>query len=75
MDQARSTGKPEKVIEKIVQGKMEKFYSEACLLDQPFVKDPSMSVGDLLAAAISKTGENMKISRFSRFVLGESAAG
>jgi elongation factor Ts len=74
LDQAKATGKPEKVLEKIVQGKMEKFYSEACLMEQPFVKDSSMSVGDLLTAAISRTGENMKIRRFSRFVLGESAA-
>ena len=74
MEQARSTGKPEKVLEKIVEGKMEKFYAEACLLEQPFVKDSTMTVRDLLTAAIAKTGENMKIRRFSRFVLGESSS-
>ncbi|HXI02656.1 MAG TPA: elongation factor Ts, partial [Candidatus Saccharimonadales bacterium] len=69
-----ATGKPEKVLEKIVQGKMEKFYSEACLLEQPFVKDPSMTVQELLNSAIARTGENMKIRRFSRFVLGEGVS-
>jgi elongation factor Ts len=74
-DQAARSGKPEKVLDKIVEGKMEKFYSEACLLEQPFVKDPTLSVRDLLAASAAKTGENMRIRRFCRFVLGEGAEG
>jgi elongation factor Ts len=73
-EQAARTGKPEKVLDRIVDGKMEKFYSEACLLEQPFVKDPSISVQDLLTAAIAKTGENMRIRRFARYALGEEDA-
>jgi len=72
-DQAARSGKPEKVLEKIVEGKMEKFYSEACLLEQPFVKEPTMTVQELVAAHAAKTGENVKIRRFCRFVLGEGA--
>ncbi|MBI3448511.1 MAG: translation elongation factor Ts [Acidobacteria bacterium] len=72
-DQAARSGKPEKVLEKIVEGKMEKFYSEACLLEQPFVKEPTMTVQDLVTAQVSKTGENIRIRRFCRFVLGEGA--
>ena len=60
-----------KVLGKIVEGKMEKFYSETCLLEQPFIKDPSTTVKDLVNAAIAKTGENMRVRRFCRFVLGE----
>jgi elongation factor Ts len=70
-DQAARSGKPEKILDKIVEGKMEKFYSEACLLEQPFVKDPAMTVNELMAGAIARTGENMRIRRFCRFVLGE----
>ena len=70
-DQAARTGKPEKVLDKIVDGKMEKFYSETCLLEQPFVKDPAITVKDLIASAVAKTGENTRIRRFARFVLGE----
>jgi len=69
--QATASGKPEKVLDKIVEGKMEKFYSETCLLEQPFIKDPSTTVKDLVNAAIAKTGENMRVQRFCRFVLGE----
>jgi elongation factor Ts len=72
-DQAARTGKPEKVLDKIVEGKMEKFYSEACLLEQPFVKEPTMTVQELVSSHIAKTGENIRIRRFCRFVLGESA--
>ncbi len=75
LEQARRTGKPEKILEKIVEGKMEKFYAETCLLEQPFVKDSTLTVQELLTAAIAKTGENMRISRFARFVLGEGAEG
>jgi len=70
--QAQSTGKPEKVIEKIVEGKLNKYYSEACLLEQPFVKNPDITVQDLLNELIAKTGENIVIRRFVRFQLGES---
>ncbi len=64
-------GKPENVIEKIVQGKLEKFYSEACLLDQPFVKDDKISIKDYLSTLIGKVGENILIRRFVRFQVGE----
>ncbi len=70
--QARESGKPEKVIERIVEGKLKKFFSEACLLEQPFVKNPDITVQDLLNDMIAKTGENIVIRRFVRFQLGES---
>jgi len=72
--QARDTGKPEKVIEKIVEGKLKKFYSEACLLEQPFVKNPDITVHDLANEMMAKTGENIVIRRFARFQLGEEDA-
>ncbi|MCK4537752.1 MAG: translation elongation factor Ts [Candidatus Krumholzibacteria bacterium] len=70
-NQALQSGKPEKVLDKIVEGKLEKFYHETVLLDQPFVKDDKMTVGDLLNETIGKLGENMLIRRFARFQLGE----
>ncbi len=70
--QAMESGKPEKVIERIVEGKLKKFFSEACLLEQPFVKNPDITVQDLLNDIIAKTGENIVIRRFVRFQLGES---
>ncbi len=69
--QARETGKPEKVIEKIVEGKLKKFYSEACLLDQPFVKNPDITIQDYLNEMIAKTGEKIVIRRFARYQLGD----
>lgn len=69
--QARESGKPEKVIEKMVEGKLKKFYSESCLLEQPYVKNPDMTVQDLLNDLIAKTGENIVIRRFVRYQLGE----
>jgi elongation factor Ts len=72
--QALSTGKPEKVIERIVDGKMEKFYAEAVLLEQPFVKSPDLTVAQLVAERIGKIGENIRVSRFARFRLGEAQA-
>jgi elongation factor Ts len=72
MTQAKESGKPEKVWDKIVEGKMKKFYSESCLLEQPFVKNPDMTVQDLLNELMAKTGENILIRRFSRYQLGES---
>ena len=70
--QARESGKPENVIDKIVEGKLKKFFSEACLLEQPFVKDTEITVNDLLNDMVAKTGENIVIRRFVRFQLGES---
>jgi elongation factor Ts len=69
--QSRESGKPEKVIEKMVEGKLKKFYSEACLLEQPYVKNPDITVQDLLNELIAKTGENIVIRRFARYQLGE----
>jgi elongation factor Ts len=69
--QARESGKPEKIIEKIVEGKMKKYYTEICLLEQPYVKNPDMTVQDLLNELMAKTGENILIRRFVRFQLGE----
>ncbi len=70
-EQALASGKPENIVEKIVQGRLEKYYSEVCLLEQPFVKDPDKSVQDLLTETIAKLGENVTIKRFARFRIGE----
>ena len=70
--QARESGKPEKIIDKIVEGKLKKFFSDVCLMEQPFVKNPDITVQDLLNQLIAKTGENIVIRRFVRFQLGES---
>jgi len=72
--QARETGKPDKVIEKIVEGKMKKFYGETCLLEQPFVKNPDITVQDLVNELMAKTGEKVLVRRFARFQLGEEDA-
>jgi elongation factor Ts len=72
--QARATGKPEPVIEKIVNGKMEKFYEENCLYEQHFIKDESVTVGELVSQMVHKLGENISIRRYVRFKVGESAA-
>jgi elongation factor Ts len=69
--QAKASGKPEAVVDKIVAGKMEKFYQEFCLLEQPFVRDPNTSVKEVLHNVIAKTGENIRVRRFVRFVLGQ----
>jgi elongation factor Ts len=69
--QAREAGKPEKIMEKIIEGKLEKFYSEVCLLEQPFIKDPDLTVQDLLNGLIGKLGEKVEIRRFSRIQVGE----
>jgi len=71
-DQALQSGKPEKVLEKIVEGKLKKFFSEACLLNQAYVKDPDITIQDLLNELKVKTGENIIIKRFIRFKLGET---
>lgn len=69
--QAKASGKPEKIIEKIVEGKLKKFFSEECLLEQPFVKNPDITIQNLLNELIAKTGENIVVRRFVRFQLGE----
>ena len=69
--QALESGKPEKVVEKMVDGKVEKFFQEICLLEQSFVKDPDRTVKELLTATIAKLGENISIKRFARFKVGE----
>lgn len=70
--QALESGKPEKVVEKIIEGKLKKFYSDVCLLEQAYVKDPDKTVRDLLNELKAKTGENVQIRRFVRFQLGEN---
>jgi elongation factor Ts len=72
--QALESGKPEKVIGKIIEGKLERFYSETCLLEQTYIKDSEMTVKDVLDAMIGKVGENMAIRRFARFQLGEGVS-
>jgi elongation factor Ts len=69
--QALESGKPAKVIDKIVEGKMERFYSEVCLLEQTYVKDSDLTVREVLDAMIAKVGENIAIRRFTRYQLGE----
>ncbi len=69
--QAKESGKPENVIEKIVQGKLEKFFKEAVLLEQPFVKNPDLTIQDLLNELMTKTGERIQIRRFTRYQVGE----
>lgn len=71
--QALSTGKPENVVEKIVNGKMEKFYEENCLYEQHFIKDESVTIGEMITQAIAKLGENISIRRFARFKVGEGS--
>jgi elongation factor Ts len=73
MDQARQTGKPENILDKIVSGRVEKFYGESVLLEQTFVKDPQKTVGDFLKETISTLGENIVIARFERFQLGQNS--
>jgi len=73
--QARATGKPEAVIQKIVTGKMEKFYEDSCLYEQHFIKDESISIGEMINQAITKLGENITIRRFVRFKVGEVSGG
>src|SRR5262244_3943845 len=70
--QTAQSGKPAAVTERIVAGKLEKFYSEACLLEQPFIRDPSKTVDQLVKDAVSRTGENIVVRRFARFQIGEA---
>jgi elongation factor Ts len=71
--QAAQTGKPAPVIEKIVEGKMGKFYEEVCLYEQPFIKDQTMTVHQLIATVVGKLGENVSVRRFARFKVGDVA--
>jgi elongation factor Ts len=70
--QAVASGKPPNIAEKMVTGKMEKFYEEVCLIEQPFIKDQTISVGQLIASKIGKLGENIAVRRFARFKVGEA---
>ncbi len=70
-EQMRESGKPEKIWDKIVEGKLEKYFQEVALLEQPFVKDPDITVGQLVTQAGAKTGENIVVRRFTRYSLGE----
>ena len=70
-DQAKASGKPEQVIEKIVEGKLDKFFADQCLMEQPYVKDSDRTVGQLVSDAVGKIGENIQVRRFARFVLGD----
>ncbi len=73
--QALDSGKPENIVEKIVEGRLKKFYSEVCLLEQPYVKNPELTVQDMINDVIAKLGENVNIRRFVRFQLGEELEG
>ena len=73
-DRARAEGKPDKVLDRIVEGRLAKFYEEVCLLEQPFVKENTLSIGQLIKTKIAKLGENISISRFTRFKVGDTAA-
>ena len=71
--QALESGKPEKVVDKIVDGKIDRFYSEVCLLEQSFIKNPDRKVSEILTDAVARLGENIQVKRFSRYQLGEGA--
>jgi len=73
-DRARNEGKPDKVLDRIVEGRISKFYEEVCLLDQPFVKEATVTIDQLVKSKIAKLGENMSIARFVRFKVGDVAA-
>jgi len=69
--QAAASGKPANIIEKMLDGKMSKFYEEVCLLEQPFIKEQSLTIGQLISQKIAKLGENISVKRFARFKIGE----
>ena len=71
--QAIASGKPEKIIDRIVEGKLQKFFEEACLIEQPYIRDPSIKIKDLLNELVAKTGEKIVVKRFVRFQLGEKS--
>ena len=70
-EQAKSEGKPKHIIEKMIEGRLQKFYQESCLLEQTYIKDPDKKIKDLLTEAIATIGENISINRFTRFAIGE----
>lgn len=72
-DRAKNEGKPEKMLDKIVEGRMAKFYEEVALLEQPFIKDNTVTIGQLIATKIAKVGENISVARFVRFKVGDSS--
>ena len=72
-DRAKGEGKPEKVLDKIVEGRLAKFFEEVCLLEQPFVKEATVTIDQLVKAKIAKLGENIGIARFTRFKVGDAA--
>jgi len=72
LEQARSTGKPEAILAKIVEGKIDKYYEEICLMEQPTIRDPDRRVKDLVDQAITKLGENIVVRRFAKFRIGEN---
>ena len=72
MEQAKSQGKPDNIIEKMVEGRINKFYQESCLMDQTYIKDSDIKVHDLITETISTLGENISINRYIRFAIGES---
>ena len=71
IDQAKESNKPDNIIDKIVEGKIEKFYAESCLIEQQYIKDSERKVSDLLTGAVSTLGENIVINRFVRYAIGE----
>lgn len=72
-DRAKNEGKPEKMLDKIVEGRMAKYYEEVALLEQPFIKDNTVTIGQLIATKIAKVGENISVARFVRFKVGDAA--
>ncbi len=73
-ERAKAEGKPEKIWDKIVDGRLEKFYEEICLLEQPFIKENTLTIGEMVKQKIAKLGENIVVARFARFKVGETAA-
>lgn len=71
-DEAKAQGKPDNIVDRIVEGRMSKYYSEVCLLHQPFVKDDEVTIGDLITQTVAQLKENIKIGRFARFELGDT---
>ena len=70
-DQAKESGKPDNIVEKMVEGRIEKFFAESCLLEQQYIKDSDRKISDLLTEAVSTLGENIVVNRFVRFAVGE----
>ncbi len=71
--QARESGKPDNIVDKITEGKFKKYLTEVCLLDQPYIKEPEITINELIQSVIAKLGENIEVRRFVRFQLGEAA--